>query len=197
MLQEVMNCIRSRRSIRKFTDREITPEELDTLLEAATWAPSGGNSQSWLFTAITDRRALAKLNETIRQAFLAWTPDDEYPAKRKAKVNAKNENYNYFHYAPVLIIASNVPDYQNAMADCSTALQNIFLAATAMGLGSCWINQLRWLREEAPVREYLAALGLPKEHVICGSAAIGHPGHTPPAPGRKGGTIKIVTDSVR
>lgn len=192
MTNEVLHCIRTRRSIRRFTEEQINDDQLAALLEAATWAPSGGNNQSWLFTAILNKDHLARINELLRQGFLTWTPDDDYPSKKKAKVNAQNERHHYFYHAPTLIIASNVPDYQNGMADCATALQNIFLAATSMGLGSCWINQPRWLTNDGPLRDFLAELGLPKEHIIYCSAAIGHPAHTPPPPARKDGTTRIV-----
>ena len=52
---EVLDCIRARRSTRKFTEEQIGDEQLHTLLEAAVWAPSGGNNQTWLFTAVQSR----------------------------------------------------------------------------------------------------------------------------------------------
>lgn len=188
----VIKCIKSRRSIRKFKDGQITTEELDVLLEAAIWAPSGTNNQSWLFTAIQNRKRLDELNAIVRQSLLDWEPDDAYPAKISAKARAKSDSFNFSYKAPTLIIASNVSGYQNAMADCSAALQNIMLAAHSLGLGSCWINQLRWLNDDGPVREYLAGLGLPREHVICGSVAVGYPDANPSAPPRKEGTTLII-----
>ena len=188
----ILACIKTRRSVRRYTEEPVSREHLDALLEAAVWAPSGSNNQSWLFTAIRGKTVLARLNETVRQTFLTWTPDDDYPAKRGAVKKATSEGYCFFYNAPLLIIASNKPGYQNAMADCSLALQNIFLAAHSLGLGTCWVNQLRWLRAEKPVRQFLAGLGLPEEHEICCAAAVGHPAHTPPAPERRSGTTLIV-----
>ena len=78
------------------------------------------------------------------------------------------------------------------MADCALALENIFLAAQSLGLGSCYINQLFWLRRDDGVREYLAELGIPREHVICSSAAVGFIEKESSAPPRKDGTINIV-----
>jgi len=78
------------------------------------------------------------------------------------------------------------------MADCALALQNIFLAAQSLGLGSCYINQLHWLRDDPSIRAYLLELSIPKEHTICSSAAIGFIGKEPTAPIRKEGTIHII-----
>ena len=192
MHHEVMRCIRSRRSVRQFAAEQIDDGQLDAILEAATWAPNGGNNQSWLFTAVQNKDVLTKIHEALRQGLLNWTPDDDYPSKKRAIVNARNEAHHYFYHAPTLIIASNVPNYQNGMADCATALQNIFLAATSLGLGSCWINQPRWMTNDQPLRKLLASIGLPEHHILYGAAAIGHAGHMPPAPERKEGTVKIV-----
>jgi nitroreductase len=192
MYQEVLRCIRSRRSVRRFAEEQIEDNQLNAILEAATWAPSGSNNQTWLFTAVQNKDVLTKINEALRQGFLNWTPDDEYPAKKKAVANAQSGTHHYFYHAPTLIIASNVPNYQNGMADCATALQNIFLAATSLGLGSCWINQPRWLTNDPALRKLLASIGLPERHILYGAAAIGHPARIPPAPERKKGTVNIV-----
>jgi nitroreductase len=189
---EILRNIRARRSTRKFTDVQISPEQLDALLEAAIWAPSGGNNQSWLFTAIQSKDVLDKLNGVVREGFGRYVPDDDYPGKQGVKEYAKRDDFNFYHHAPTLIIASNKPGYENAMADCALALQNIFLAAQSLGLGSCYINQLFWLRRDKSVREYLAELGVPLEHTICSSAAIGYIGKESAAPPRKDGTVNIV-----
>jgi nitroreductase len=189
---EVLDCIRKRRSTRKFEEEQISEQQLDALLTAAIWALSGGNNQSWLFTAIQKKDVLLSLNELVREAFQTWVPDDDYPGKRGAKEHSQKEGYNFYYEAPTLIIASNKPDYQNAMADCALALENIFLAAQSMGLGSCYINQLFWLRNVSGVREFLYEFGIPREHVICSAAAIGFIAAETPPPPRKEGTINII-----
>ncbi len=65
----IIDCIHKRRSTRKFTSEQITAEQLDVLLDAAVWAPSGSNNQSWLFTAIQNNDVLLRLNEIVREAF--------------------------------------------------------------------------------------------------------------------------------
>lgn len=189
---DLLNCIRQRRSTRKYTDRQIAPGQLDTLLESATWAPNGGNNQSWLFTAIQNQDALIRLNNLTREAFQNWVPDDDYPAKLEIRERSRKEDYCFYYHAPTLIIASNRPNYANAMADCALAMQNVFLMAQAMGLGSCYLNQLHWLRNDMNVRAYLAEWGLPREQVICSAAAIGYIATPSSAPPRKGGTTMII-----
>jgi hypothetical protein len=189
---EILRTIMARRSTRKFTDEQISPEQLDALLDAAVWAPSGGNNQSWLFTAIQNKNTLLRLNELVREGFHHWVPDDDYPGKLAVKEHSQKEGYNFYYNAPTLIVASNKPNYENAMADCSLALQNIFLTARSLGLGSCYINQLHWIRNDLSVRQYLFEMGIPLEHVICSSAAIGYIGAASAAPARQAGAVKIV-----
>ncbi len=196
-MNETLETIRTRRSVRRFRPEQIGEDELQLILEAATWAPSGSNNQSWLFTAIQSQTVLAEVNELVRQAALSWVlPADAYPAKLGCQRSAANaETFCFHQHTPTLIIASNKPHYDNAMADCSCALQNMFLAATSLGLGSCWINAIAWATDYAPLREYLAGMGIPREHVICGSAAVGTvEGTLPPGPARKPGTTLIVRD---
>jgi nitroreductase len=134
-MSDIFTLIRSRRSTRSFLDKPVPCSDLDKLLEAAIWAPSGGNNQRWLFTAIQNPDLLC-LNELVKQGFQTWVPDDDYPGKLGAKAGSQKEGYNFYYHAPVLIVASNKPNYENAMADCSLALENIFLGAESLGLGN-------------------------------------------------------------
>ena len=188
----VIDCILSRRSTRQFEPTQVEEEKLNAILEAAIWAPSGGNSQTWLFTAIQSGDVLLRLNSLVKEGFISYIPDDDYPGKHRAKIASQKEDYNFFYNAPTLIIASNRPNYGNAMADCSLALENMFLAAQSLELGSCYMNHLHWLRDDEPIREYLVGLGIPREHVICSSAAIGYIKKPSPAPVRRDGTINII-----
>ena len=189
---EVLDCIRSRRSTRNYQEQQIREEELEALLEAAIWAPSGGNNQSWLFTAVQNKEALSRINELLKEGFQRWIPDDDYPGKLGVKAMAQKKDCHFFYHAPTLIIASNRPNYENAMADCSLALENIFLAGRSLGLGSCYINQLHWLRNDPELREFLLELGIPREHTICSSAVVGYIAKESSVPPRKEGTIHII-----
>jgi nitroreductase len=189
---EVIDCILTRRSTRMFKEQQMEPEQLETLLETARWAPSGGNNQSWLFTAIQDKVKLLKLNDLVKEGFQHWIPDDDYPGKLGAKKSSQKEGYNFYYQAPTLIIASNRPNYENAMADCSLALENIFISANSLGLGSCYINQLHWLRNDQGVRDFLFELGVPREHTICSAAAVGYIDKESKAPIRSENTIHII-----
>jgi len=188
MENTILSCIKERRSIRKYIGEQISNDQLGAILEAATWAPSGMNNQSWLFTAIQNQAYLKELNGLVRKGIQGLGPERE--AFKKV---AASDNYCFYYSAPTLIVASNVGGYSNAMVDCAAALENMLLAAHSLDIGGCWVNQLRWLEDDEEVRSFLLQFGIPKEHVICGAAAIGYIDGQSPAPAaRKENTIRII-----
>lgn len=167
MDNSILTTIRQRRSYRKYTEQPLTQAQIETLLEAATEAPNGMNLKLWHFTAVANKEKLQQLNQAIRKAF----SEQNDP---RLKERGENENYCCYYHAPLLIIPSNDPSYPWAAQDCACALQNIFLTATSMGLGSCWINQLSQTCNHPLVREELTRLGVPQNHTVYGCAAIGY-----------------------
>lgn len=172
---DALQCIRTRRSTRKFSARPVEGDRLAAVLEAGRHAPSGGNSQSTHFIVIRNAQILAELAELVAGAFSSM---QETPGMYRSFANAirraKAGGYVFHYGAPVLIVTANRKDYGNNMADCACALENMMLAANALGLGSCWINQLRWLNEEPSVLAYLRALGLGEEERVYGALSLGY-----------------------
>lgn len=172
-MNEVLQNILTRRSTRKFKSEQIKDEELDQILQAGIFAPSGMNKQSWQFTVVQNKEKIELLAKVTREAL------------------GRDENYNF--YAPVtLIMLSNDKDNANGLADCSCALENIFLMANSLGIGSCWINQLKTICDEKEVREVLNSFAIPENHIVWGIAALGYPDMSSDAKPRKDGIIKYV-----
>ena len=71
-------------------------------------------------------------------------------------------------------MTANRKDYGNAMADSACALENMMIAANALDLGSCWINQLHWLDEDTRVRGYLEGQGLAEDETVTGGLILGY-----------------------
>ena len=70
---------------------------------------------------------------------------------------------------------ANRAGYGNNIADCACAIENMMIAANALDLGSCWINQLKWLNEDAEINRYLQTLGMKENERIYGAVIIGYP----------------------
>ncbi|WP_236895548.1 nitroreductase family protein [Clostridium beijerinckii] len=174
-MENVIENIKSRRSIRKYKEEQIKDEELFTILDSAKHAPSGGNSQTWQFTVVQNKEILLELNGYIKEAFEKLEVDENtYKSKKAGKVASKKDDYNFYYNAPTLIIVSNESNYSNAIADSACAIENMLLAANYLELGACWINQLTWFDNDENVRKLLTRLGISEKHKVCGSICIGY-----------------------
>ena len=128
------------------------------------------NSQCWQFTAI-----LKELNENVIKTFQSIKVTSETNRGLIEDIKMSGEtDYNFYFNAPTLIIASAPKDYENKTADCSLALENIFLQATELNIGSCWGSQLTTLCNEHYVRKVLDEIEIPENHQVIGCATLGY-----------------------
>ena len=154
-MNEIMNNILTRRSIRKFTDAPVSREILDDLVQAALHAPSGCGKQTWKFTVITNKAAIKRLADAI-------------------ETTLDRPGYNMY-YPTAIIMPSNLRDSIWGKEDDACALENIFLAAHSYGVGSVWIHQLQNICDTPAIRDILNDFGVPADHVVYGMAALGYP----------------------
>ena len=155
---------------------DLPPRELiEQVIEAGRAAPSGSNSQTTHMIVITDRKVLDELAALVQDAFAAMEVGPEAYVSLRNSVSAAKRGGYVFHYgAPVLIVTANRKGYGNAIADSACALENMMIAANALDLGSCWINQLHWLDDDASVRGYLEKLGLETDETVTGGLILGY-----------------------
>ena len=173
---EALQAILTRRSTRNYQPDPVEPEKLDRILEAARQAPSGGNSQTNHFLVIRSRKVIANLIRVTEAAFARMdVTEDTYASLKHAIVMSKKGGYVFCYNAPVLIVVANRRDYGNNLADTACAIENMMIAANALDLGSCWINQLRWLNEEPALLEYLCSLGMKENERVYGAVILGYP----------------------
>ena len=179
---DALEAIRTRRSTRKMSDKMPPRELIEQVIEAGRLAPSGGNSQTTHMIVITKPEVLKELACLVEQAFsrMEETPG-MYRSLRNSIAASKKGGYVFHYNAPVLIVTANRKGYGNALADSACALENMMIAANALDLGSCWINQLHWLDEDAAVREYMYSLGLSEDETITGSLILGYAASGVPA----------------
>lgn len=172
---DAMEAIFTRRSTRRMKPGLPPREMIERVIEAGRAAPSGSNSQTTHMIVITDRRALDELAAIVQEAFAAMEVGPDAYVSLRNSVSASKKGGYVFHYgAPVLIVTANRKGYGNAMADSACALENMMIAANALDLGSCWINQLHWLDGDARVRGYLEKLGLKADETVTGGLILGY-----------------------
>ena len=143
-MNEVIRTILERRSIRKYTDQPVKKEDIELILQAGIYAPTGGDAEPWHFGVLTDSEMIARLDEKARAAM-------EASGIERIMATGGNPKYRIFFGAPVVImiygekVLRKTGAHLSAMADCSAAIQNMQLAAFSLGLSTCWIGLIRYL----------------------------------------------------
>lgn len=173
MENEVLKAIKERRSIRRFKKEQITDEELNTVLEAGTWAPTGMGTQEPFIVAVQDESQMSVLS-TINAEIMGAKSDPFYGAPTQVYV-----------FAP----AANA----NGVKDGSLILGSMMIAAHSIGLGSCWINRVDKMVDYDEVKDLMKAWGLPEGLMGVGSLALGYPeGEPHPAKPRKKDYARVI-----
>ncbi len=148
MTDDVLAVIHQRRSVRSYREEAVPREQIEKLLEAGIWAPSGVNAQPWRFLVITDRAVLAEINRVTKRFIGRLQPllplltrvvrDLRDPDLSWAVRTAAQPKIHVLHRAPVLVLVytEGKPTHDQTVA-CAMAAQNILLSAQAAGLGTC------------------------------------------------------------
>ena len=183
---DAYEAIITRRSTRKYTPDTVESAKLQKIIEAGRHAPSGGNNQTSHFLVIRKAEVLEKLITLAEAAFAKMEADENtYPSLRSSILQSKKGGYVFTYHAPVLVIVANRKDYGNNMADAVAAVENMMIAANALDLGSCYINQLYWLNEEPSLLAYLRELGLKENERVYASVVLGYAATEDGLPSRK------------
>ncbi len=154
-----MPLIQKRRSIRKFLEKPVESEKIDTIIEAALRSPSSRGLNPWEFVIVTERDLLENLS------------------------NAKTHGSQFLINAPLGIVVCADPDRCDVwVEDCSIASTFIFLAAESLGLRSCWIQIRERMHNETITSEKYVSdtLDIPSGLKVESIIAVGYPDETKP-----------------
>ncbi|MBN1881709.1 MAG: nitroreductase family protein [Deltaproteobacteria bacterium] len=189
-MSDYRTLLTNRRSIRNFTDREVSTELVKEILDETILAPSASNGQPWKFIIVNGRETLKRLSdEGKRNLLIDIEADPKHPVSIYAE-QLKNKEYNIFYNAPCLVIIAGKRGYGTLALDCGLAACYFMFAAAARGLGTCWIGLGTQLRDP----ETLSLLNLPEDHVIVAPIVLGYPAEIPEAWGRRDPEILAVVD---
>jgi len=167
---EVQEAIIARRSIRKYTDKPVTQEDLDALLEAIRWAPSWANTQCWEVIVVTEEGQRRKLAETFPPKNPGARALTEAPIV--VVFAAKKGVSGYYKDKAVTLYGDWL------MFDLGLAMQNLALAAHNRGLGTVDLGYF----DHPKVGEILE---LPDDVQVVAMTPLGHPAEIPTPPSRK------------
>ena len=151
MTRDVLDVIRQRRTTRKYTDQEVSREQIDLLLELAMCAPNRLNHQPWHFVVVQDKKRQKEFADFLRI-------------------------HSYLEDASAVIVACAMPKASTTWTmDVSAAIENAMIGATALGLGTAWVGSpdtVTWSMFEEFVRE---SLSIPIDVRVVGLVAVGYP----------------------
>lgn len=172
-MNEVLESIKSRRSVRSFLPKQVEPELLDTLLEAGTYAPTGSGKQSPIIVAVQDPATVKQLSR-MNAAVFGGTSDP-------------------FYGAPTILVVLADKTKRTYLLDGAAVLTTLLNAAHALGLGSCWIHRAKEEFESAEGKALLQQWGVKGDYEGIGHVALGYAAQAPgePAPRKSDYIVKV------
>lgn len=187
-MNETISTILRRRSVRSYRHDPVGQVELDLLLEVGRHAPTAMNQQLWHFTAISNPELLQKLEKSCKIAFL----ESSVEALREV---ARQEGFSVFYNAPLMVIISGDPGALAAQYDCTLAMENMMVAATSLGLGSCWTHAVMMFNSTEKGKAVFRELGVtvPVGYQPYAAAVFGWPAEPfPETPPKKTDCVTIM-----
>ena len=172
-MSDVLETIKSRRSIRKYKSDMIPQDKLEKIIEAGTYAATGMGKQSPIIIAVTNKELRDKLSA----------------------MNAKimGTNTDPFYGAPVVLIVLADKSRPTYLYDGSLVMGNLMLEAEAQGIGSCWIHRAKEEFESEEGKEILKSLGIEGDYEGIGHCVLGFAdGPAPKAAPRKDSYVYYV-----
>ncbi|MCI2056789.1 MAG: nitroreductase [Oscillibacter sp.] len=165
-MNETLNILKERRSIRDYKAQQIKGEELDAILEAGVYAPSAMGKQSATIVVVQDKETIAELS------------------RLNAEIMGK-PGIDLFYGAPTVLVVLADPTASNTVNadhDGALVMGNLMNAAWSLGIGSCWVNRAKETFEKPEGKALLKKWGLPETLIGIGNCVLGYAEGAAPAP---------------
>lgn len=153
-MNETLQVLKNRRSCRNYKPEQITDEELNLILEAGTYAPTGKGLQSPIMVVVQDKETISQLSK-LNASVMGSTNDP-------------------FYGAPTVVIVLADTACSTYREDGSLVMGNLMNAAYAIGVDSCWINRAREVFELPEGKALLAKWGIPETYAGIGNCILGY-----------------------
>lgn len=165
--QTLFETILARRSVRSYSDKQVAPDVLNTLLEAAVWAPTALHKEPWGFVIVQNKTLLETISDLAKPLFI-----EELKRSGTREDILKHTDGNLFYDAGTLIIICGKSNGHQPIADCWMAAENMMLAACSMNLGSCVIASALPAMQLPGIK---IKLGIPEGFTAIAPVIIGYP----------------------
>ncbi len=161
-MNETLNRLKTRRSIRSYLPKQVEKDLLDQVLEAGTFAPTGGGQQVPVIVAVQDQNTVKQLS------------------CMNAKVIGNDSDP--FYGAPTVLVVLAERTRRTYLLDGAAVMTTLVNAAHAVGLGSCWIHRAKEMFESEEGKALLAKWGLSGDYEGIGNVIVGYPAGPAPQP---------------
>jgi nitroreductase len=195
-MPDVFETIAHRRSIRRFSEKQIEEAHLQQIMQAGLYAPSAGGRQGVIFAVCQDKAVnerLGRIKRANSHPHMATTTS--YVSREQPSIADDAKITNAFYDAPTVITMFAPKDFLFSKEDCALAAENMMLAADALGIGSCYIGQ-GWEAFADPFgQEILKQWNVPTDRYAVMQLLLGYPRegdpHPTPKPRKEGRVIRM------
>jgi len=160
MKNQTIETIMNRRSIRHYLEKAIPDADLKWIVKCGIYAPSARNKQNWHFTVVTDKETIEKINQLSLEGM------DRLGIQ-------KEPGFHIFYHAPAVIVLSSAIEGFSEL-NCGCALENMAIAAKALGIDSCIIGQTRYMYHQANAIDINRMLKIPDGYQHDASICFGY-----------------------
>ena len=195
-MPDIFETIAHRRTIRRFSEKQIEEAHLQQIMQAGLYAPSAGGRQGVIFAVCQDKAVnerLGRIKRANSHPHMATTTS--YVSREQPSIADDAKITNAFYDAPTVITMFAPKDFLFSKEDCALAAENMMLAADALGIGSCYIGQ-GWEAFADPFgQEILKQWNVPTDRYAVMQLLLGYPRegdpHPTPKPRKEGRVIRI------
>ncbi|MGC2048372.1 MAG: nitroreductase family protein [Gallionella sp.] len=180
--KNVFEAILARRSVRTYAPDGLDRNTVGTLLEAAVRAPTAMHEEPWAFVVVQDHALLQRLSDLAKPLFVEEVRHRNSQGASHSFDHFTKPDFNIFHGADTLIIICAKQLGPFVVADCWLAAENLMLAASAIGLGSCVIGSAVGTLN---IHKVKTELGIPDEYSAIAPIVVGVPSGETPSTSRK------------
>ncbi len=165
-MESTLEDLKTRRSIRSFSDKRIEKDVLDKILEAGTYAPTGMGRQSPKIVVVRDKDTIQKMSNWNKMFF---------PNNGSKEMQEALKDANPFYDADTLVIVLADENCPTCVDDGNLVIGNILNAAHALGVGGCYIYRAREEFDTEQGKELLKVWGIPENYRGIGHVVLGYP----------------------
>ena len=190
---KLLDIIKSRHSIRKYTDEQISRDDLEKILKAGNYAPNAGGGQRSMMVALHNKELATYIGKMNMAHFERSNLAGNYVSKEQPSTIDDPSIKNGFYGAPTVVCVFSQDNFMFRTADAFCIIENMVLQATELGIASCIVSRGYETFASEEGRDFMEEWGVPEGYACQGFVILGYiEGEQPHSKPRKPGRIKII-----